>query len=56
MISVEDILKAVDELTAEPIFQEAFTRRLAERLQATVETVSSHDRIETTVVENGEAF
>ena len=47
LVKVEDILEAVRKLTAEPIFQEDLTRRLASELAASVHTTGRHGEVET---------
>lgn len=48
-IKVEDIYKAVEENTKEPIFQEDLTDRLFRALGCEVSTVGKHSGVETTV-------
>jgi hypothetical protein len=48
-IPVEDILAVAERLTAEPIFQEELTVKLASRLGAEVTTVGVHSGVETEV-------
>jgi GTP cyclohydrolase I len=50
VIKVEDILAAVESFTTEPVLQEQFTRQLAARLRAEVETIGFHSGVETRVV------
>jgi hypothetical protein len=49
VVFVEDILKAVAELTTEPITQEDLTRHMADRLGVEVETVGIHSNVRTRV-------
>lgn len=47
VLKVEDILAAVAELTAGPVFQEDLTVRLAQKLAAAVKTVGRHSGVKT---------
>jgi GTP cyclohydrolase I len=44
VIMVEDIQAAIDDLTREPVYQEALTQALADRLSCVVETRGVHGR------------
>lgn len=48
VVRVEDIQAAIDRLTAEPVYQEDLTRRLAAATGCRVRTVGSHGRFVTT--------
>jgi GTP cyclohydrolase I len=50
IIPVEDILRAVEAVTAQPAFQEAITQDLSRTLGAEVETQGTHSKVRTTVV------
>lgn len=50
LISVEEIIEAVDRYSGEAIYQEDLTQQLATELVATVETVGTHSGVTTTVV------
>jgi GTP cyclohydrolase I len=52
LLPCEEVAKAVEQLTQAPIYQEALTQQLADRLRAKVKTVGRHTagNIETTVV------
>lgn len=50
MLLVEDIQRHIDHLTAEPIYQEELTGRLAVRLKCRVETIGRHGRFTTECV------
>lgn len=50
VLKVEDILAAVRQRTAEPIFQERLTEQLAADLDAEVETICIHSGVHTTCV------
>jgi hypothetical protein len=55
VLPVEDILKAVAEANAKPLYQEAFTQMLSRLLAAEVETVGWHSGVTTRVVCGGES-
>lgn len=48
LVRVEDIQAAVDKLTAEPVYQEDLTQRLADAVGCRVVTVGPHGRCVTT--------
>lgn len=48
MIEVETILAAVTQLTTAPVYQEALTEGLAEKLNAAIITVGYHSGVKTT--------
>jgi hypothetical protein len=50
LIPVESILAQIDTLTAEPIFQEELTLRLAAAIGAEVRTLGQHSGVTTEVV------
>jgi hypothetical protein len=52
VLTCEEVIGCVDELTKEPIFQEHLTQKLADCLRARVKTVGAHadGRVKTTVV------
>ena len=47
VLMVEDIQAAIDDVTREPIYQEALTQTLATRLGCTVKTQGVHGRFRT---------
>jgi hypothetical protein len=54
VVTVESIQESIDRLTAEPVYQEDLTRRLAAAVGCRVRTVGTHGRFLTTCEAEGQ--